>query len=210
MRALTLALALVAPLTARAELVITDWQTTGDQALMWDTVSNREWLRLDFTAGQSAHEVWARSDLRSFTFASMQDVEQLLDNAGVSPRVPAPDTETKLLISYWGLGGADGDPDYVTLRALTNDCHSRCGSSGQVQFVVMMGYGRLDPDLSSWAYTSAAAMGADEAQADTGSALWRLRAQEDPATPLPLPGSLSLAALGLLAAAGGGRRPAAH
>lgn len=208
LRGLAAALAVAAPALAHAELVIVDWQTPGDQALMWDTTSNREWLRLEQTGGLSANEVWARTDLRGFTFASVLDVQQLFDNAGLQPRDPAPDAEAKFLIGSWGLGGADGDPGYVTLRALTNTCLRQCGSSSQVQAVAMVGYGGLEPGFPSWADAAATGLAADQARADTGAALWRLHA--DPVSQVPEPASLLLAATGLLALLGARRRAADH
>jgi hypothetical protein len=219
-----LALLLAAPLTARAELVITDWQTAGDQALMWDTVSNREWLRLHYTAGLSYHQVGAQlgadGDYRGFSRASVSDVWQLFDNAGLTPRYPAPDDIAKLFIGQWGLDSWDEASGYSSVRAITADWQPEVAvliaagaaniatmdaGSGQL-FVAMVGYGALDPNRPSFANATGTSIGADTARADTGSALWRLRAQDAPATPLPLPGSLSLAALGLLVAASSGRR----
>ncbi|MFG6440004.1 hypothetical protein [Roseateles sp. LKC17W] len=223
-----LAVLLVAPLVARAELVITDWQTAGDQALMWDTVSNREWLRLDHTAGLSYQQVGAQlgagGALSGFTQASALDVGLLFDNAGLVPSYPAPDAAAKLFVSLWGLTTWDEASGYTTVRAITSEWYEEAATliaaqtastvvaatGSHYQYVAMVAYGGLVPDRPSWSNTTGTTISGSEARADTGSALWRLRAQDAPATPLPLPGSLSLVALGLLAAAGGSQRRGAR
>lgn len=206
-----IALLLAAPLAARADIVITDWKTAGDQALMWDTVSDREWLRLPQTAGLSYQQVAAQlgagGDYNGFTHADVADVWQLFDNAGLSPRYPAPDAEAKFFIGSWGLDGADGDTTYVTVRAITSDWYGLPDDyDNRLQIVAMVGYGSLEPTAPSWANATASTVSLSETRPDTGSALWRQRIEAAPATPLPEPGALLLAGTGLLALLGTRRR----
>lgn len=209
--ALAAALALAAPLAAQAELVITDWKTAGDAALMWDTVSDREWLRLPQTAGLTYQQVTAQlgagGDYNGFTHADVADVWQLFDNAGLRPYAPAPDAEAKFFIGSWGLDGADGDTTYVTVRAITSDWLGNYDDlDTRLQIVAMVGYGSLEPTAPSWANATATTVLTAETRADTGSALWRLRIEAAPATALPEPGALLLAGTGLLALLGTRRR----
>lgn len=70
-----------------AELIERDWKTLGDGLLTFDQMSGREWLDLTLTEGMSTVEVSAQLDgnreYSGFTFASVDDVVELLTHAGI-------------------------------------------------------------------------------------------------------------------------------
>lgn len=204
--ALAPVLALALAPAVHAELLSADWRVAGDGALMWDTISNREWLRLDYTAGLSVRQVQSQLGLDAdgheaafygFTHADVADVWQLFGNAGLTPVDPAPDVEAKRLISSWGLAGADGDTATINVRAVTSDPDAL---DPDELWVAMVAYSGLVPGVASWANAAATSLTRDESRADTGAALWRLH-QDTQATDLPEPSSaaLVLAAIGALA-----------
>lgn len=209
-----LALLLATPLTAKAELVITDWQTAGDGALLWDTVSNREWLRLDNTAGLSYQQVGAQlgadGALSGFTQASALEVGLLFDNAGLAPSYPAPDAAAKLFVFLWGLSTWDEASGYIQVRAVTSEWYEEsvtpiaaqtavttAATGSRYQYVAMVAYGGLVPDRPSWSNTTGSTISASEARADTGHALWRTH--QNAGAELPEPGALLLTTTSLIA-----------
>lgn len=199
---LGLSLALGGTQAAQADLVIADWKTAGDGALMWDTVSNREWLRLEHTAGLSFNQVNARlsSDFLGFAYASADDVWELYRNAGVVPTFPAPGAPTLALLNLWGNAHSQGN-GYTATYAITGTAarfepgklqaatvfHRTPASDTWIHHVNVGGNVQLPTYAAAW----------------LGSALMR---QHQDVAHVPEPGSLLLACVGLLAL-GVRRRP---
>ncbi|WP_425404302.1 hypothetical protein [Hwanghaeella sp.] len=73
--------------TARAELVNADWRVRGDKLLTRDTETGLEWLNIEQTYGRSRAEVkelfGVDQEFEGFRFATLNEFETLLKNAGI-------------------------------------------------------------------------------------------------------------------------------
>jgi hypothetical protein len=192
---ITLALAAAAP-AAHAELLIADWKAPGDGAVMWDTVANRDWLRLDYTAGLSFNTVNAQlgsgGTFSGFAYAQTADLWALYANAGLTPSYPAPDAEAKAFVGLYGNAQWDGR-DYSYHLAISA---TPSAWDADWQVVGMVGYGSLAQP--SFANATGSIILATEGRPDVGSALWRPH-QDVSAVPEPSAAALLLAGLAGLA-----------
>lgn len=189
--AAALALSLMAS-AAHAELIITDWKTVGDQAVMWDTVGNRDWLRLENTTGLSFNTVSAQlgsgSAFSGFTYALTADLWALYANAGLTPSYPAPDAEAKWFVGSYG--GEQSSGNYVYNLAISA---SLSPYEADHLLVGMVAYGSLtDP---SYANANGSVILPSVGDAGIGSALWRVHQD---VSVVPEPGSAALVLAGLL------------
>ena len=96
--------------SANAELIVRDWQSSGDAALTYDTVTGLEWLDVTVTAAQSWNEVTSLlitgGTYDGFSFATEQQVAGLFDAVDLHEH-PLDNTsegnKIKTLQSFWGV-----------------------------------------------------------------------------------------------------------
>ncbi len=83
---IALLLPLLVQLPANAAIFERDFLQPGDGYLTYDDVNRREWLDLTFTTGMELDHVIAAREYESFSnfrFATMADIEDFADSAGV-------------------------------------------------------------------------------------------------------------------------------
>ncbi|MDG5500353.1 hypothetical protein [Marinobacter sp. BGYM27] len=80
--------ALLASYGSQAGLIQYDWKSTGDESVVYDEDSGLEWLSLSETVGESYYEIEDQlshdGEYTSFRFATLDEVKQLVTNAGSS------------------------------------------------------------------------------------------------------------------------------